>query len=135
MGELWAIEVIKDESQVQTQTNAKRSHKHTTQQAQAQAEPWWQPVGEEEVLTDARTGYRCIVTKLPKENMRQRIMSDASYGLELVLKWGRQLASSIGGEGSKQGEGGGGESVTLDNVWLDDADCVLVGDYYHPPAY
>ncbi|TFJ88520.1 hypothetical protein NSK_000094 [Nannochloropsis salina CCMP1776] len=139
-GKLWAIEVISDP------TRCTAAAALAKQYLLAQDEPGMQSkvadvaahqcTGDidlcvpEEMYTDAKTGAWCIVSKLPKESMRQRILSDASYGLETVLNWARQLTSSLAGT-SKQER----EVVTLDNVFLDEADCVLVGDFLPSASY
>ncbi|GAB5031540.1 pbs lyase heat domain protein repeat-containing protein [Nannochloropsis oceanica] len=133
-GKLWAIEVISDPAKATAATALAKQY-HLTQD-----EPWMQstPAGSaaqqaagktidlcvpEEMYIDHK-GAWCIVSKLPKESMRQRIMTDASYGLESVVNWARQLASSLAGAPKQERD-----VVSLDNVFLDDADCVLVGNY------
>ena len=128
-GELWAIEVFTDHAKAAAAL--RKLQQQLSEEAKAlcmAGQEHQERLGAEEMYTDTKTGAKCLVSKLPKETMRQRIMSDASYGLELVLKWAKQLASGVGATStaasSKQDA-----NVTLDNVFLDEADCVLVGNF------
>lgn len=101
---------------------------------------------EEEAYTDFKTGARCFVSRLPRESMRQRLSRGAGgLGLGTVLRWAKQLATAVvksngraAGSSSRTTMGDSSSTAPgvlgLDSLWLDETDCILVGDY-RPSSY